>query len=184
MKKIAMSAPLLLAGCLWLGGCNNAAMEERVATLEERVAELEGGATLPTQSTAYTEPVIEDAPDESVPSGPVTTMEFTEKTHEFGTINEGDVVEHTFAFTNTGEAPLIIQDARATCGCTIPKKPEGPVAPGESSEIQVRFNSQGKSGMQNKTITITANTEPTTTQLFIKAEVTPKEEPVAGPIKK
>ena len=184
MKKIAMSAPLLLAGGLWLSGCNNAAMEERVATLEERVAELESGATLPTQSTAYAEPVIEDAPDESVPAGPVTTMDFAEKTHEFGTINEGDIVEHTFAFTNTGDAPLIIQDARATCGCTIPKKPEGPVAPGESSEIQVRFNSQGKSGMQNKTITITANTEPATTQLFIKAEVTPKGEPVAGPIKK
>ena len=184
MKKIVLSAPWLMASCLWLGGCSNAALEERVATLEDRLTELENGTTLPTQSTAYAEPVIEDAPAEPAASGPTTTMEFTEMTHEFGAINEGDVVEHTFAFTNTGDAPLIIQDARATCGCTIPKKPEGPVAPGESSEIQVRFNSQGKSGMQNKTITITANTEPTTTQLTIKADVTPKGEPVAGPIKK
>lgn len=185
MKKLVLSAPWLLVGCLWLGGCNNAALEERVATLEDRISELEKGSSLPSQSTAYTEPVIEDAPAEvTAPAGPATTIEFDEMTHEFGTINEGDIVEHTFAFTNTGDSPLIIQDARATCGCTIPKKPEGPVAPGESSEIQVRFNSQGKSGMQNKTITITANTEPSTTKLVIKADVTPKGEPVAGPIKK
>ena len=184
MKKFVWSASWLAAGCLWLSGCNNAALEERVATLEDRLDNMENGTTLPAQSTAYNEPVIEDAPAEPVATGPTTTMEFAEMTHEFGTIDEGAVVEHTFAFTNTGDAPLIIQDARATCGCTIPKKPEGPVAPGESSEIQVRFNSQGKSGMQNKTITITANTEPTTTKLVIKADVTPKGEPVAGPIKK
>ena len=184
MRKFVWSVSWLAAGCLWLGGCNNAALEERVATLEDRLDNVENGTAMPTQATAYNEPVVADAPAEPVATGPATTMEFTEMEHEFGTINEGDVVEHTFAFTNTGEAPLIIQDARATCGCTIPKKPEGPVAPGESSEIQVRFNSQGKSGMQNKTITITANTEPTTTKLVIKADVTPKGEPVAGPIKK
>lgn len=182
MKKLVVSATFLTAGCLWLSGCNDAALEERVATLEDRITELENSSSLPAQSTAFTE--TSNPSEEAAVAGPVTTMSFEETTHEFGTINEGDVVEHTFAFTNTGDTPLIIQDARATCGCTIPKKPEGPVAPGESSEIQVRFNSQGKSGMQNKTITITANTEPATTRLYIKADVTPKGEPVAGPIKK
>ena len=184
MKKLLLSAPLLMVGGLWLGGCNNAALEERVATLEDRLTELEKGSSLPTQSTAYTESATRATAESATAAGPATTIAFAEKNHEFGTINEGDVVEHTFAFTNTGDTPLIIQDARATCGCTIPKKPEGPIAPGESGEIQVRFNSQGKPGMQNKTITVTANTEPSITQLFIKADVTPKGEPVAGPIKK
>lgn len=183
MKKLVLSATFFAAGCVWLSGCNNAGLEERVATLEDRLTELENGSSVPSQPTAFTE-TSDGTETPAAPAGPATTISFEETTHEFGTINEGDIVEHTFAFTNTGDSPLIIQDARATCGCTIPKKPEGPVAPGESSEIQVRFNSQGKSGMQNKTITITANTEPSTTRLFIKADVTPKGEPVAGPVKK
>lgn len=183
MKRILLSALGLMTGCLWLSGCNNAALEERVTELEGRITELENGAPLPTEAASFTESA-EPAEATTAPAGPATTMAFAEETHEFGTINEGDVVEHTFTFTNTGDTPLIIQDAKASCGCTVPKKPEQPVPPGETGEIQVRFNSQGKPGMQNKTVTVTANTEPATTRLFIKADVTPKSEPVAGPIKK
>ncbi len=168
---------------LWLGGCNNAELEERVAQLENKVESMEGGsAATPTQSASFTE---SNSVDEAIASdGPIATVAFAETTHEFGTIDEGDVVEHTFTFTNTGDTPLIIQDAKASCGCTVPRKPEAPVAPGKTSEIQVRFNSQGKPGMQNKTITVTANTDPPTTRLFIKADVTPKSETVDGPVKK
>lgn len=183
MKKIVVSAMCLLAGSVWLSGCGNAAMEERVAKLEDRINELENGSSLNAQSASFPEASALEEPAVA-PTGPATTIAFEESTHEFGKINEGDVVEHTFVFTNTGNTPLIIQDAKASCGCTVPKKPEQPIAPGETGEIQVRFNSQGKPGMQNKTVTVTANTEPATTRLFIKADVTPKGEAVAGPVKK
>ena len=183
MKKIVLSTMGLLVGGIWLSGCNNAAMEERVADLEDRITQLEGGSSLTAQSASFPE-ASTPAATVAAPTGPATTMAFEEGTHEFGKINEGDVVEHTFVFTNTGSTPLIIQDAKASCGCTVPKKPEQPIAPGETGEIQVRFNSQGKPGMQNKTVTVTANTEPATTQLYIKADVTPKNKVVAGPVKK
>ena len=183
MKNLLLS--VLGASCLWLGGCNNAELEERVAQLESKVESMEGGAATPTQSAAFTETnSVDEATDAVVSDGPIATVAFDETTHEFGTINEGDVVEHTFTFTNTGSTPLIIQDAKASCGCTVPRKPEAPVAPGKTSEIQVRFDSQGKPGIQNKTITVTANTDPPTTRLFIKADVTPKSKPEDGPVKK
>ena len=186
MNKIVLSVFGLATACLSLSGCNNAALEERVADLEDRMSELESGATsVPTQSASYTEAGESATTEtEAASDAPIATVAFAETTHEFGTINEGDVVEHTFVFTNTGSTPLIIQDAKASCGCTVPKKPEQPVAPGETGEIQVRFNSQGKPGVQNKTVTVTANTQPATTRLFIKADVTPKSKSVAGPVKK
>ena len=94
--------------------------------------------------------------------------------YDFGTLTEGDTVEHVFAFTNTGEFPLIINNITASCGCTTPEWPHEPVAPGEKSSVKVRFNSRGKSGTQNKTITIFANTDPSMTDLHFKALVNPK----------
>lgn len=183
----------MTAGCLWISGCSSTtALEERVADLEDRTAQLENGTALKTQAVSLAEPnamtelsnPVEAAATGAVATGAATTVDFAETTHEFGTIAEGEVVEHTFVFTNTGDTPLIIQDAKTTCGCTVPKKPEAPVPPGETGEIQVRFNSQGKAGVQNKAVTITANTEPATTRLFIKANVTSKSEPIAGPVRK
>lgn len=95
-------------------------------------------------------------------------------TYDFGTLAEGDTVEHVFAFTNTGEFPLIINNITASCGCTTPEWPQEPVAPGEKSSVRVRFNSRGKSGVQNKTITIFANTDPSMTDLHFKALVNPR----------
>lgn len=172
----------MVIGCLWLSGCNNDALEGRVADLEDRITQLENGTALNTQAVSLDEPA--EVVEPTAPAGATTTVAFAETTHEFGTIAEGEVVEHTFTFTNTGNTPLIIQDAQTTCGCTVPKKPEAPVPPGETGEIQVRFDSQGKAGVQNKAVTITANTEPATTRLFIKANVTSKSEPVAGPVRK
>ncbi len=91
--------------------------------------------------------------------------------YDFGTLTEGDTVEHTFAFTNTGSMPLIINNITASCGCTTPEWPHEPVAPGETSAIRVRFNSKNKRGEQHKTVTIYANTEPVTTELEFKALV-------------
>jgi hypothetical protein len=88
--------------------------------------------------------------------GAVITWE--KKTHDFGTIVQGDKVEHTFYFTNTGNEPLIITNVQVSCGCTTPKGwPRDPIPPGARGEITVSFNSAGKMGMQNKPVTLVTN---------------------------
>lgn len=111
-------------------------------------------------------------------------MTFEDKSYDFGTINEGEVVTHTFDFTNTGEVPLVITNAKGSCGCTVPEWPEGEsIAPGETSKITVSFNSRGRKNNQNKSVTITANTKTGTERLTIHANIipdpaTPAETPV------
>ncbi|MEN0049087.1 MAG: DUF1573 domain-containing protein, partial [Bacteroidota bacterium] len=106
-----------------------------------------------------------------VPVGPTTSMSFEEMTYDFGTVAEGEKVRHVYKFKNTGAEPLVISNARGSCGCTVPQWPQEAIAPGESNEIVVEFNSKGKPGPQTKTVTITANTEPVTTKLTIKGTV-------------
>ena len=111
----------------------------------------------------------------AVVSEKMPKITFAEKgIYDFGALTEGDTVEHTFAFTNTGQFPLIINNITASCGCTTPEWPREPVAPGAKSSIRVRFNSRGKVGQQNKTITVFANTDPSMTDLQFKALVTPQ----------
>ncbi|MFY0607867.1 MAG: DUF1573 domain-containing protein [Cyclobacteriaceae bacterium] len=151
--------------------CSNKELESRVAKLEGKIAELETKGT-PAKPAAT--PVKEE---EVKPDGPLPEFAFYEESHDFGTINEGEVVEHMFKFKNTGDAPLIISSATASCGCTVPVWPKEPIAVGDEAEIQVRFNSKGKPGIQNKTVTITANTFPKVNRVRIKANVTKQENP-------
>ncbi|MAN26688.1 MULTISPECIES: DUF1573 domain-containing protein [Mesonia] len=102
-------------------------------------------------------------------------MKFEEEMYDFGTINEGDVVEHTFKFTNTGDSPLVISNAKGSCGCTVPSWPKEPVAAGETGEMTVKFNSRNKPNNQMKTVRITTNTESGQEMIKIKAFVTPKD---------
>jgi len=111
------------------------------------------------------------APSAAVTPANATTIKFEKNSYEFGAIKEGEKVSHDFKFTNAGEKPLIISNATASCGCTVPDYPRQPIAPGESAVIKVVFDSTGKSGMQNKVVTITSNTEPSTTELFLVGEV-------------
>ena len=107
-------------------------------------------------------------------------MEFDKLEHDFGVINEGDVVETIFSFKNTGKSALIITNASSSCGCTIPNYPRQPIAPGDSGEITVKFNSSGKPNMQTKTVTLVTNTPNGRENVVIKAEVTPKQKPKAS----
>ena len=110
-------------------------------------------------------------------------MSFSETTYDFGTINQGEAQEHVFQFTNTGEADLVIVDAKSSCGCTVPQYPKTPIAPGETGEMLVTFNGIGKNQV-SKTVTITANTQKGKEMISIKAFVTPKDGAVEGsPIK-
>ncbi len=114
-----------------------------------------------------------------VPTGPVTTIKYEEESFDFGMVNEGDMVKHLFKFKNTGSEPLVISNAKGSCGCTVPTWPKEPVAPGATSEISVEFNSKGKPGNQSKRVTVTANTMPTETFIEIKGLVKGKDEPAA-----
>lgn len=110
---------------------------------------------------------------------PVMTFEKAE--HDFGNIVQGTQVETVFKFTNTGKAPLIITDAKSSCGCTVPEKPKDPIAPGETGELLVKFNGSGSNQVM-KTITVTANTANGKETLRIKAFVTPKAQ-AGSPVK-
>lgn len=96
---------------------------------------------------------------------------FAENEFDFGTLEEGEKVEHVFKFENTSANPLTISNARGSCGCTVPEWPREPIAPGESGEIKVKFDSKGKKGKQSKTVTISANTIPGNTILTITSDV-------------
>lgn len=105
--------------------------------------------------------------------GDLPVMKFDRTEHNFGTINEGDIVETSFAFTNTGNSDLMISDARGSCGCTVPEYPKNtPIAPGETRDIKVKFDSANKPGNQTKTVTITNNTERGRDIIRIKTMVT------------
>lgn len=157
----------MIAGGLM--SCDNAALERKVEMLENRVDQLESGHS---GSTPMATPVV--TPEaEPIPDGPLPSIIFAESDYDFGTVSEGDIVEHTFSFTNTGEAPLIISNATASCGCTVPDWPRDPIAVGETGVISVKFDSKGKPGNQNKTVSITANTNPRVTRLQIRGMVSP-----------
>ena len=98
-------------------------------------------------------------------------FEFVEKVKEFGQITQGEVITTKFQFRNVGKSNLIISSAQGSCGCTVPSWPKEPIKPGAKGEIEVTFDSNGKFGMQNKTITLVANTIPNTMVIALKGEV-------------
>lgn len=110
----------------------------------------------------------------AAPTGGLPVFEFESDNHEFGVITEGEKVSYTFKFKNTGNAPLVISNASASCGCTVPEYTKTPVAPGEEGEVNVTFDSSGKSGMTTKSVTLIANTEPNTKVLKISADIQSK----------
>lgn len=139
------------------------AIETNTAVNNNSVTPGDAGVTKPGDVTA--------AP--AAPAGPTTTMEFEEKEFDFGTIKAGEKVNHTYKFKNTGSEPLIISNAKGSCGCTVPSWPKEPIPVGGTGEIAVQFDSKGKKNKQSKRVTITANTDPAQSFLTIKGEVTP-----------
>lgn len=177
MKMNALRAVLFFAVFLVVASCNDRNAEKRIAELESRLKELEGKKT----NTSTPSPAVTPATEEK-PEGPIPVMSFQKTEHDFGTINEGQVVEYTYAFKNTGEAPLIIQGAQGSCGCTVPDWTKEPIPVGGTGFVKAKFDSNGKPNVQNKTVTVTANTWPKQTVLRFKAMVTPKAD-AQGPVK-
>jgi hypothetical protein len=105
----------------------------------------------------------------------VASITLDSREFDFGTVNEGEIVETVFKLTNSGETDLVITNATGSCGCTVPVWPKTPIKPGESGEIGVKFNTSGKPNRQIKTVTLTANTESGREVLTLRGSVIPKE---------
>jgi hypothetical protein len=103
-------------------------------------------------------------------------LEFESDFHDFGRVIQGEKVSFGFKFTNTGKSDLIISGVSSSCGCTVPDFPKTPIKPGNSHKIDVKFDSEGRRGYQNKTVTISSNTQPSTRVIRIKAEIVLPEE--------
>ena len=101
-----------------------------------------------------------------------TSVQIIDSVYNFGKATEGEKIIYNFRFKNSGTKPLVITNTRASCGCTVPEKPEKPIAPGETSFIKVIFNSQGKVGVNEKTITVSSNASPAFPTLLLKGEIT------------
>lgn len=106
------------------------------------------------------------------------SMKFDKEEYNFGVIKQGDKVEYAFDFVNNGKEPLIITEAHGSCGCTVPEWPKEPLKKGEKGVIKVTFNSAGKMGLQDKTVTITSNASDSPKVLHIKGNI---EQPAASP---
>ncbi|GMQ29639.1 DUF1573 domain-containing protein [Algoriphagus confluentis] len=109
-------------------------------------------------------------------AGSGAVISFKEKSVDFGDIVQGQKVEHTFTLTNSGSEPLIISNVAATCGCTVPSWPKEPIAPGNSAEIKVSFNSAGKMGKQNSVVRIYSNATEPIEKVSLISNVLPKTE--------
>lgn len=135
------------------------------------------GGSSQTDPTPFDKPNVDPAlnlyPAESPGPESLTIISFDNLKHDFGRISEGEKVHTVFKFKNKGKMPLIIAGAQGSCGCTVPQWPREPVQPGEIGEIYVEFDSHGKQGQTDKTVTVTANTKPAATMLTILATVIP-----------
>jgi hypothetical protein len=108
--------------------------------------------------------------------GSAPQMLFAEELHDFGKITQGETVSWSFRFRNVGGSDLVISAATGSCGCTIPSYPKGAVKPGDESQVDVKFDSGGKSGLVKKTVTLTTNCSPSTKIITIQATVDVPEE--------
>ena len=128
-------------------------------------------------TTAYAQGEV---PQEVNPNAP--EIQFDQNVIDYGTVEQGADGNRVFVFTNTGKEPLILTNVRASCGCTTPKWTRNPVAPGESGEIMVHYDTNRMGNFQ-KTITVTSNAKTGNLTLTIKGKVVPKDQVQTTPVK-
>jgi hypothetical protein len=166
MKNFRILALFAFVAALSFTACKNDSSAAQDAARESLAT---------TATTAPTTNPTATAAAPAAPVGPLTSLEFEEDTYDFGEIMEGEKVVHVYKFNNTGKEPLVISNAKGSCGCTVPEWPREPIPVGGSGEIRVQFDSKGKGKVggatQAKKVTITANTDPANTFLNIKGKV-------------
>lgn len=148
-------APALIAFTLIAAGCNT---KNETGTAEEQIP----AEVVNNPATAQENATGEEA---------VPVFSFEKDNHDFGKIMQGEKVTYTFKFKNTGNAPLVISSASASCGCTVPEYTKTPVQPGEEGTVAVTFDSAGKSGITTKNVTLIANTIPNTKVLTVTTDI-------------
>lgn len=170
---------LLGATLLFTAACSKNEKDDRIEALEQKISQLEQNQVVTPSNAQNVTPTD--------PSS-IAAFTFEEEVFDFGTIQEGKVIEHLFTFENSGQAPLVISNIQASCGCTTPEWTKTPIKPGEEGFVKVAFNSSGKSGVQSPTVTIQANTSPNVTRLRLKGTVNRNSasasQPAAGPVKR
>jgi hypothetical protein len=183
MKKLSflfvLGFGLVISSCKNDKTATDAAATTATSTPQEGAVTATDATTAPATTTTEATPMPaagETAtPDVAKPTGPITSIVFEKPEYDYGTIKDGEKVKYNYKFKNTGKEPLIITDAKGSCGCTVPNWPREPIAPGKSAEINVEFDSKGKGSdegaPQTKRVTITANTDPVQTYLTIKGIV-------------
>ena len=159
-------AALVLVVSLSMIACQGDANDAR-----EKARESLATTETPAADPNATNPQAQQVAEEQVPTGPTTSIAFEHTEFDFGTVDDGEKVRHTYKFKNTGNEPLIITSAKGSCGCTVPKWPADPIPPGGDGQIDVEFDSKGKPGKQTKRVTVTANTVPAQTFLTITGNV-------------
>ncbi|MDX1446156.1 DUF1573 domain-containing protein [Lishizhenia sp.] len=170
MKKVILGLTVLSA----LAACNSSSIDGDVTPKEgEVVSKLVASERSPEEIAADQRRLKEQKEKEAQERlANQTTMDFNERIHDFGKVDPETEVSYTFKVMNTGDKPLVIEEAKASCGCTVPKKPTEPIAPGEEGELQVSFKSKpGQFGPQNKSVTVTANVPEKQVILRITADV-------------
>ncbi len=156
----------LLAAALGLAACNRDRPEAGAQGMNAAAAQADADAKA---NPTIDNPNVAAETEAVNPNAPVLT--FAEQQFDFGRIAPDSVVGHTFSFTNTGKSALLIADATASCGCTTPSWTKDPVPPGGRGRLEVRFDSRGKEGIINKSVSVRANTQPATTVLVIKGVI-------------
>lgn len=175
---------LVLIAAVSLTACKDRDAEKKIAALEARLNSLEGKNPNPAGVTPVpgTEATPVQPAAEVKPEGPLPVLQFESIEHDFGTIDQGKPVSHTFRFTNRGEAPLVIQSAQPTCGCTVSDYSKESIPVGGTGFVTAEFDAKA-AGAQNKSITVTANTFPKQTKLTFKAMVKQKPDGQQGPVR-
>lgn len=140
MKRLVIIFSALVA----LAACQGNSQEKSATVNAETTGEAKAASTASTDPATY------------------TTIQWIDSAKDMGQINEGQKLEVTFRFKNTGDKPLIIQSVQPSCGCTVADKPEEPIGPGKEGIIKGVFDSNGKPGVNTKTMTVLANTQGTT----------------------
>lgn len=171
MMKQTASVWMMVALALGLFACQTTGKTEN----KSETAAAEQPATAPTAPAAPQQPKKPDW-QEKAETSPRTTVQWASQEFKYGSVPSGTKVTHQFRFTNTGSEPLVLTRVKASCGCTTPSYSTEPVAPGEEGYIDVAFNTTGKQGVQNKSVTVTGNFDGNITQMLrISGEVTPAE---------
>lgn len=130
-----------------------------------------GNSTQKNENTEGETVVTDAAANDGADASVLGKIEYVETEFDFGTVTEGDVVDHVFKFKNTGDAPVILSQVSASCGCTTPDYTRDPVLPGQEGEIKVSFNSSGQVGKQQKIVTVSSNAENRVSTVQIKGTV-------------